>query len=341
MLQINPITSRVSFLGKIQNNGNIKKPLALTFRGTDTFEREKKPEKSSFTKWAEDTKFLQKGLKETLQNEENIIGKGFFNIAYKIPNNEDYILRMSNYLGSDFDYENASIEEKDQKLSINIGQPVAEIKMKSNDYHGIVCNVEVLRKQKGKSIGNPPPTVLYNEYTGKLKEGEKPYEDISRKERYAKSLHQLKELPASAYEDLIDVIQEAQKNGYGLDYLNSNNLLLDVENKSINPIDMDYEKSPRIDYGGLLYMLTNIGYFSTYSSTIGDNTMSNEKIKQAVDDTLVIVDKYIKAMVNKGVKVKGLSPQFMDFLNSFPCAVFCRSFNLEDKLEKFKELGIC
>ena len=69
--------------------------------------------------------------------------------------------------------------------------------------------------------------------------------------------------------------------------------------------------------------------------------MSNEKIKQAVDDTLVIVDKYIKAMANKGVKIKWLSPQFMDFLNSFPCALFCRSFNLEDKLEKFKELGIC
>lgn len=341
MLQINPITSRVSFLGKIQNNGNIKKPLSLTFRGTDTFEREKKPEKSSFTKWAEDTNFLQKGLKETFQNEENIIGKGYFNIAYKIPNNKDYVLRKPNYLGSDFDYENASIEEKDQKLAINIGQPVAKIKMKSNDYHGIVCNVEVLRKQNGKSVGNPPSSVIYNEYTGELKEGEKPYEDISRKEQYAKSLHQLKELPVSAYEDLINVIQEAQKNGYSLDYQNSNNLLLDVENKSINPIDMFYEKLPQIDYGGLLYMLTNIGYFSTYSSSSGDNTMTNEKIKQAVEDTLVIVDKYTKAMINKGVKIKGLSPQFTEFLNSVPCAAFCRCFSLEDKLKKFKELGIC
>lgn len=319
----------------------VKSPI---FRGTvDSFEKtSKNVSQNDFIKWAQNTSFLKNGLENSLTNPANILGKGFSHIAYTIDGNNDYILRTSNISPNILDFTSAKIvDTEDKELGINIGQQIAEIKVNRKGKYPFPEIIEVLKKQTGESIGIAPNQALYIESTGELREGEKPYEDISRKEKYAKTIHQVAQLPLSAYEELIETIQNAQKKGYVLDHLNSNNLLVDETNQSINIIDME-KKGTKADYGNVLYALTNIYYFETFTSQYDSAKMSKDKINQAFQDTLDIIDKFTQAMKKKQVKFDkdNCSLEFFNFILSMPCSFFCKSFDVNEKWAKLKQMGL-
>ncbi len=340
MLEISPI----SFLNmpKVQKI----KP-QISFAGNcDTFTRTTSPvgdRNNDFIEWAEKTGFTAVNLKEILSNEENKLGKGFTHSAYLIPNNNQYVIRTGNVDFSKIDFENIEIKDEEEKdLKVNIGQQVAAINVYEKGSKGFPYKLEVLKKQEGTPIGVPPATVVYIENSdGILKDGELPYEDISRKEKYAKTLHAVANLPISAYEKLIDTLAEVKKSGYELDHLNSNNLFVDEENKSINLIDM--EKKPfEINFGNALYALSNIYYLSTFTSSLDDAPMSEEKIKKAYDDTLTVIDKFLNAMKNKGVKFnrRNYSYEFDTLFQSIPFSIYFKTFNDEEKWQKLVEMGV-
>ena len=91
-------------------------------------------------------------------------------------------------LSEKFFFKNIEIKDtEDKELKVNIGQRVAEITLNSEDKTLPEMRIEVLKKQTGKSLGVPPPEVFNDEF-GNLKTDELPYDDISKKEQYFKSL---------------------------------------------------------------------------------------------------------------------------------------------------------
>ena len=79
--------------------------------------------------------------------------------------------------------------------------------------------------------------------------------------------------------------------GYRLDHLNSNNLLIDEENKSINLIDMERVNPDGTvpHYANLLYSLTNCAYFDTYTYDYPNPVSDEEKnADNIVNNTIII-----------------------------------------------------
>ena len=221
-----------------------------------------------------------------------------------------------------------------------MGQTVASIEVPCGVFFH--SSIEVMKKQSGEPIGIPPVAALSNPMTNEIPKGELPYEARERKEYYAASLEKLASLPQSSYETLIDELIEASEMGYHFDHLNSNNLLLDMENQRINLIDMEKSKRP-VDWGDTLYALTNINYYSTYTSPYGEAPMSQDDIYKVQKNSVEIVDKFTKAMQNKGVKFNRVgfySVEFEDFLRSPICSIFCKTSDKDEKLQTFKRMGI-
>lgn len=336
MLKISP----VSF-------GNLYKP-AFTTNNTsftsrlkkDEFVRTTNPvtssevqnaEESTFLNWVEESGIIEK-LPEILRNPDNIIGTGFRHKVYQIPGCDDYVLRVlreTNFNYNDFNVERYT-DTEDRNLKINIGQSIGNIKLRNSNKMTVI--VDVLKKQKGTSIGNPPPQAICNEYSGELREDEEPYEAMSRKIKYADSLKSLAALPVETYEELIQKVKEASKLGYKFDYLNSNNLLVDEENQQINLIDMDRARGSEEDYGSLLCALTNIDYFGTYFSKYDGNPVDWEEIDQAIKNTKEITKKYIEAMKKQNVKFEKPTDSFRRFVNSLPVMLLCKDSNYYKEL---------
>ena len=224
-------------------------------------------------------------------------------------------------------YSKAKIKDtEDKNLTINIGQQVAEITVPTSFV--FPETIEVIKKQKGKSLGVPPYEALSANENGDLRKGELPYEALERKLHYAESIHDVAQLPVSAYEKLISDVISANEAGYSFDYLNSNNLLVDKNDKSINLIDMN-KSGGGVNLGNVLYALTNISYFSTYSSSYDENPMSEDDVNKALNDTIQIISKFMQAMQNMGLKLdkNECSYQFMNLMNSFPFTLYCKTFD--------------
>ncbi len=340
MLNINP----VNFISKINNNPQVKQNRAnaltqdvfvktsknVSFKGSTT---------SSFIDWAQQTNFIHKQLPEILSNPENKLGSGFSHSAFSIPDCEEYILRIPNYaLKDNFDFSQAELKDtEDKNLTVNVGQKIAEIEVKGQ--YGIPNTIEVLRKQTGKSIGVPPAETIHIEDTDRLREGQLPYEARERKEYYASTIHQVSQLPQSAYEKLIDDMMIASKAGYAFDHLNSNNLLVDDD--SINIIDMD--KSTRQTHlGNILYALTNINYFDTYTSRYDYSPMNGDDINQVMGDTIQIISKFAGAMQSKGLKFNRneCSMEFFKLVNSMPFSFFCKTGDYNAKWAALEKMGL-
>lgn len=340
MLNINP----VNFISKINNNSQVRqhRTNALT---QDVFVKTSKnvsfqgSTNSSFIDWAQQTDFIQKQLPEILSNPENKLGSGFSHSAFTIPDCEDYILRIPNYtLKDNFDFSKAELKDtEDKNLTINIGQEIAEIKAKGQ--YGIPNTIQVLRKQTGKSIGVPPPETIYIEDTDRLREGQLPYEARERKEYYAATVHQVSQLPQSAYEKLIDNIIIASEAGYAFDHLNSNNLLVDDD--SINIIDMD-KHSQKVNLGNILYALTNINYCATYASRYDSSPMNSDNINQVMGDTIQIINKFTNAMQAKGLKFNKneCSMEFFKLIDSIPFSFFCKTGDYNAKWAALEKMGL-
>ena len=296
-----------------------------------------------FISWANETNFKNE-IGKILTNPDLILGKGYNHTAYRIPGNEDYVLRIGR--SSDGFYENADWENskitniEDKNLTINIGQPIAYIEAQSEKVFPVP--VEVLKKQTGEVLGIKAYQTLLADEFGTLRKGEIPYEDISRKEYYANSVHEVSKLPVEAFEKLIEELKIAGEAGYYFDHLNSNNLLVDAKNQKINLIDMEKgPNSPRCD--AILYALTNISYYSTYTSYYTEPLMSEEQKNQVTDDTVTIIKKFIIAMKNKGEKFDRhcLTYEFQTTMaHSLPFLKTFMVFDSRSAFDKLEKMGV-
>ena len=297
---------------------------------------------NEFISWAKENNFSEK-IGDILSNPNLIIGKGFTHNAYSIPENDEYVLRVGrsqeDFL-KDADWKNMKItDSQDKNLTLNIGQSIAFIEAPAKKLFPVY--LEVLKKQTGYPLGIKPSATIYTE-DGNLRKGELPYEDISRKEYYAKSIHEVSQMPQEAFEKLIDDLNAAGEAGYAFDHLNSNNLLVDTKNQAINLIDMEKGlKKPRWD--AVLYALTNIDYYSTYTSYYAEPAMSNEQKQQVTNDTITIIKKFIQAMKNKGEKFDKyrLSYEFLTTMaHSLPFLMTFMVFDKEAAFDKLEKMGL-
>ena len=344
MLSITPI----SFSG-IRNLANTKtKAATLPKMQNDTFVRSntinfKGCEKcNEFSKWCNETGFKPENIDEIINNPELEIGKGNQHTAFNIPNCKDFVIRVSScHVGntSSADWKHAKfVDAQDKNLNVNIGQPVAFLEVP--DTHAPIY-VEILKKQAGEPIGNKPAETLLIGETEILKAGEAPYEDMSRKEQYARTIQKVADLPISAYEELIDTYIEASKLGYTLDHLNSNNILVDSENQKLNLIDMSKGQSKE-KFDGLLYALLNAEYFDTYTADY-PNPVSNEEKMTALKNNVKIIQNFTQAMKNKGVKFNRdeiCIEFFNDVIRKVTSSFAFGTSDTEEKFVKMRELGI-
>ncbi len=307
----------------------------VCFKGKETLSN------NGFISWADKTGFLNGQLQEVLANKENKIGSGFSHSVYSIPNNEDYVIRTSNYGNlSGLDFSKAEIKDvEDKNLKVNIGQKVAEIDIPSED--AIPYRIEVLQKQSGVSLGIAPYEALAKGESGALRDGELPYEAFARKQHYAKSIDSVAQMDVSSYEKLISDYMSASESGYRFDHLNSNNLLIDNENGTINLIDMEKGRTGA-NLGNLLYALTNICYLETFASQYGMDPMGEDDVKKAYSDTIQIISKFTQAMKNKNLKFNqnDCSYEFMNLINSAPFTFYCRTFDFGEKWAKLEKMGL-
>ncbi len=351
--------SRANFT-KIANNFTAKKILMNKGLATDVFVRNSAPisfkgiespkSTNAFFEWAKETDFINTQLDDVLSNPENVLGAGFHHTAYKIPNNDDFVLRVStNDMKYSFQRQNipnAKIKAKSADLDINVGQEVARILVPGQygDAEWQCTCIEVLKKQDGESIGVLPPELLVEgEYNSTTKAGVDPYEHISRKQHYAKTIHKVAELPVESYEKLLSDFTRACAYGFSFDEHNSNNLLVDSNKQAINLIDMDRSSSnpTKPNYGDLLYALTNVQYYSTYTSFYADD-VSPEQKQQATDDTMQIIDKFMQAMKNNGLKFdkNSVTCSFFDLMRSTPSVKLC-GYGMDGFFAKATQMGIC
>ena len=332
MLNISPINFTRITNNFAKANQPIKQGLAQDFfvKNTNNVSfkgNEVQVEKSDFVKWAEKTDFINTQLIDIIRNPENVIGSGFVHTAYLIPQNEEYVLRVESDALPYIDCKNinkAKVEDaEDKDLDINIGQTVANIVLK-NDWDEPYTVINVLKKQTGESVGVQPAETLSKDGWGVEEYGVLPYYDITRKEKYARTIHQVAELPIESYEKLIKDFQTASEKGFHFDHLNSNNLLVDAENQSVNFIDMEKGSEPvKPSYSNLLYSLTNIQYYETYTSRYY-NDRTDEQKEAALKDTVQIINKFLQAMENTGAKFNRNDHSYeftISFANSVPCAM--------------------
>ena len=312
-----------------------------SFRGSDDafISTEKAPsEYEKFTNWAKENKFQEK-IKDALLNEENILGNGFSNTVYQIPDCKEYVLRIGNSSKKEAEklIKNTDIEivnNGDKNLRGNYGQRIAEIKLKDS-----FITIEVLKKQEGKTYGVPPTAVIYEE-NGDLRAGEVPYEDISRKQQYEKSLAAIAKYPVSSYEKLIEDVLRAQRAGYAFDFENANNFMYDDKTQSINMIDLIQRGTPfKNELGNILWSLVCTDYAGTYFSN-NNNDISDERKNEALKNNIEIIEKFTIAMKNKGVKFDYMNERLHRLVGSMPMMAWARSLDRETIWGKLEHLGI-
>ena len=332
------------------NDTFVKRSSNVSFAGN-----EEVSESQKFIQWAQQTDFIRQHLEEVLYNPENVIGQGNTNTAIRIPYNDDFVLRIGTETLKESvhkpNIKDAKLYEVDYYTDLNVGQKVAEFSIPSKyaiegETDWLANKVEVLKKQKGEAIGvQAPETLVKGEFSFVQRDGLAPYEDYSRKEEYARTIHKVAELPVSAYEKLISDFTKACEIGFGFDHLNSHNLLVDSEGEAINLIDMSSPTSSgsmEPSYADLLYSLTNISYFKTFNDEYY-NPMSEEQRKQSLTDTITIIEKFVQAMKNQGVKFdrNHVSTEFSYvFLGSFPCVLYSRTTDFDGFWKKAEKLGV-
>lgn len=314
-------------------------------------EKLKKETPNDFIKWAQETDFINNGLKEALKP-ENRIGEGFHHGVYNIPGNNDYVLRIGrDYYSTtqDVDYSNYEIKDtRDMQLDCNIGQEVANLKDPSSDTNVILNypSIEVLKRQNGYANANPSPDALYvSENTDELRKDILPYEHESRKIHYAKSMEALANMPDETYDELIDDIINAGEAGYKFDMYNSNNFLIDEENQRINLIDMPKVAKPHKDrFGDTLYALINLEFFSEYTRSSADYHPENHGKPREINDTIIniltILDKYTNAMERKLQKYNQNSFYFRKILLSMIGDFWLGRGDLYQKYDKLREMNV-
>ncbi len=335
----------------LQTNRIYEQKTFTSFKGgleTDIFVKKPKDDESKIhndklEQWHNHPEIIQDEIKFVLSNPDNKIGAGFQGSVYAIPGNEDYVLKLSHpeeaILNDNHTKCYVIDNDKGKNLDINIGQNVAQIYLCKHD-DPFKKIIQVLRKQPGHSIGVPPYGAIYNEL-GELKKGEVPFEDETRKNEYLKTVKTVAALPVSAYEKFIQKIIDASEKGYKFDHYNTNNIMYDEKTQSLNPIDMD-PTSGYLNLGDLLYTLTNINYFRTYTN---EKNFNSPEYQDALKGTIDITNKYFQALKNKNLSIDSskMSHEFYEtFLDSLPMDYyfFPEMLTKSEKTAKLKEMGV-
>lgn len=331
--------NKISFLGKITPEYNLQ-----TQRSTVTKPMEcdcfiKSTPENAFIKWAEDNNFTQSSAKDVF-SQENLLGKGFSNSVYRIDGNDNFVLRVTNCAKnhSELDLSKYDLQDtEDKKLKGNYGQCIATLKGDGAE----MPKIEVLRRQNGIANANPPSSVIYNE-DGSLRAGEAPYEARERKEHYAQCLQILADMPQEAYDKVVKQLSEIGELGYKFDYYNSNNFMLDAENRNIGIIDLEKEDCKhRNDLGNALLALSDLEYLDTYMSKYDSTPTSREEQNLAFKNTIAVIDKYVKALKNNGVKFsKKCYEPYNQLLDSMPMSFYLGTINNLEKCQKLIEMGV-
>ena len=288
---------------------------------------------AEFANWMRENEFCLHDIQRMICD-ENLIGAGNYSTVFSIPECDEYVLKVSNYDVDSIktaDLSQARLKINDEELGINIGQKVAAIEIPT--IFPMPMEIQVLKKQAGESVGVQPPETI--------KENEKSYEDYSRKEKYERTIHKLAQLPVESYEQLLSDFVEADRLGYVFDYLNSNNLLVDEENKKINLIDMEkYGLAGNLS--GLLYSLTNAQYYRTYCDKYY-MPVSEAQREQATNDTIEIIKKFTLAMKKQGLKFdrNKVTYEANTYLfGGYPCWLAFGAMNEYQVWDRLSQMGL-
>lgn len=300
-----------------------------------------------FIKWAEETDFINTGLKEVLMP-ENFIGEGFKHAAYKIPSNDNYVLRVPRDFRirtSDIDFSDYKIENTwDSELTRNCGQQVALLDVKNRAVDDRRPQIEVLLKQNGYPNSNPSPMALkLNEYSDELRPGVLSYEDDLRKKHFARCMKALAEMPDETYDLLIEDLIVAGEAGYKFDHNNSNNFLIDEENQKINIIDMESTVKPHKDrFGNTLSALVNAEFFTTYFNSCSSYSKDhNEEQYETFENIVTVLDKYTRALQRNHQKFNASSySSYVSLLTSGPASFWLQTWDINEKLQKLSDMGV-
>lgn len=296
-----------------------------------------------FESWMFQNNLTLNDIKSIISNKDSEIGSGNSHTTFSIPNCKEYCIRI---LTNDIegiktaDFSQAKfLDVEDKNLKINIGQKVGLITVQRD--LPFPYQIEILRRQEGESIGvQPPETLVTGDFYSVQKEGVAPYEDYSRKEKYARTIHEVAKLPVEAYEKLIQEFNEGQEAGYSFDYLNSNNLLVDSKEGKINLIDM--EQGCPCDLSGLLYALTNAQYYNTFVNRWCE-PVDDVKINQATKDTIAIIRKFAQALKNQGIALNRYEAPYeatISLYSSMPCLMAFGVVSEPDVWNKMEKMGI-
>jgi len=159
-------------------------------------------------------------LNSIVGDENNLYDEGTQKKIYHIPGVEDYLVAKSKKIQSC--PENCIVPVKDELPEYYFGQPIA-----SNN-----ADLTVMKKIPGQTYSIPG----YMTYARNCAKGEKLSPKTAKK--ILKSIEQAEEFPLSSYIDFANQVKYLSDNGLKIDFISSNNILIDAENKKFSYIDI-------------------------------------------------------------------------------------------------------
>ena len=205
------------------------------------------------------------------QRPENILGEGANSIVYKIPELNDYVLKVLHNEGMN------RVNIGEFPSDVNLGQPVWQDKENSRYL--------ILKKVEGDvhSIDNWSKTIWDKEKYTPL-----PVTKVQAN-LYYEQLSDLANMPQAAYNQLVRNVKILDERGYKLDSINPNNLIVDKEKSQIHIIDSFKVKPHERDiykncYMDLVAIMLDFTLFPEFFDKMDDkkkvSTLYNVKLIQ-------------------------------------------------------------
>lgn len=226
-----------------------------------------------FLSWAKKNNFTD-NLINIIQDEKNFLGKGGNGTVFKIPHNDDFVIKVPNGILNKISTGQDSTLEvpksinliKDNFANYNVGQPVAEI-----------GKLQILKKQEGIAHSVPH---------GIMRRG-----GIEADKNYINSLKTLAEFPQSSFDEVAETFAMLNKQGYAFDPSKPGNFLIDAKNKKINLVDLNPTKTPHNALSYMLIPMIDTSYFNSF-----------KKNKVGTEPEFQEINKYASAIVSKCIE---------------------------------------
>ncbi len=261
-MKISSISNRYNYsLSKIQNK-TMKKEEKISFSSLPVhFGRDLVSYKNDGLP-VEILEKMQKGVSiydliERAQTSENILGQGANSIVYKIPQLDDFVLKV---LNKDDPNE---IDINEFPSDVNLGQPVWQDKNNPR--------LLILKKIEGTehSISNWNKTIWDTE-----KNSPRAITQEQAKLFY-NQLADLAQMPQAAFDKVAKDVKILEDNGYKIDSINPNNLIVDKEHNQIHIIDYfkvkpNEREQYRNSYMDLVAIATDFTIFPEYFDKLDD-----------------------------------------------------------------------